>query len=110
MKLTAGTLRKIPLAEGEYELKFVSVEHPADAKVIDFDMPNRDTLLKVNLETLRQKRREEEEQQRIAAESEALRQVEEARRKAEAEARRIAEEEKTASRTTWRVHRERRGV
>ena len=67
-KLKAGRIRKLPLAEGEYELDFMSVENESDRLVMTFEMPTSDTVLHVGLAEIRRKRLEKE-----AAEQEAKR-------------------------------------
>ena len=59
-KLKANTLVKIPLREGEYELKFVSVEHDKDVVIEDFPMPSFDKRHDVKLLPLRDERLEKE--------------------------------------------------
>lgn len=76
MLLKQGMLKKIPLAQGEYELRFVSTENPADNMEMDFVMPGNDKILKICLGAIRDKR--------LSEEKESMRQQEEARRKADA--------------------------
>ena len=76
MLLKQGELKKIPLAQGEYELRFVSTENPADNMEMDFVMPGNDKILKISLGAIRDKR--------LSEEKESMRQQEKARRKADA--------------------------
>lgn len=90
-KLKAGKLSKFPLAEGEYELKFVSVENAKDFVMKDyFEMPHQDKRYDVELLPIREKRLEQErkaEEARKKAEQERLEQErKEAERRAKAEA------------------------
>lgn len=66
--LKAGRIRKLPLAEGQYELDFVSVENEFDRLVMTFEMPTKDTVLPISLAEKKQQRLEKE-----AAEQEAKR-------------------------------------
>ena len=59
-KLKAGRIRKLPLAEGQYELDFVSVENESDRLVMTYEMPKSDTVLHVGLAAIRTKRLEKE--------------------------------------------------
>lgn len=103
--LKAVKIKKLPLAEGEYELKFVSTENAEDKIVENFRMPAYDKLYSVELLPIKEKRLEQErieeevrqkaeqerlEQERIAAEQQAKK---EAEKKAKAEAMRKAKEE-----------------
>ena len=82
--LKAGIIQKIPLAKGEYELMFVSDDNDADSLELEFEMPEVDKLMKVNLlEVMNIRVQKEEEAKRLAEE----------KRKAE-EAQRLAEERK----------------
>ena len=58
--LKAGVIKKFPLAKGEYELKFVSVDNSNDSKEIDFEMPEIDKLIKVSLSSIRDTRLQKE--------------------------------------------------
>lgn len=107
VKLRAGELSKVPLSEGEYELRFVSEENAKDFVILDyFEMPRHDKRYDVKLLPVREKRLEQErvaeearqkaeqerlEQERIVAEQKAKA---EAAKKAKEEAKRKAEEEK----------------
>lgn len=68
LQLKADQLQKIPLSPGEYELVFEGAENPADRLVQDFEMPQKDKLLKVSLKEIRDKRleKEAEEERRLA--------------------------------------------
>ena len=59
--LKAGLIMKFPLGQGEYELKFVSVENLVDVIEIDFEMPNVDKLLKINLSEVRERRQQDQQ-------------------------------------------------
>lgn len=69
LHLKAGVIQKIPLSQGEYELRFVSVENAADVLEVDFKMPDVDKLQKMSLSEVRdsriakEKRNEEEEKE-----------------------------------------------
>ena len=94
--LKAGIIQKIPLAKGEYELMFVSDNNGADCLELEFEMPEVDKLMKVNLlEVMNIRVQKEEEAKRLAEEKrkaeEAQRLAEERRREAE---RKTAEEER----------------
>lgn len=91
-RLQAGVIQKVPLAQGEYELRFVSIENPADQKVEDLVMPDADKLKRVSLCELRDKRlaAERAEAERQAEE----RRLEEERKRQEEEIKRKAEEER----------------
>ena len=78
-QIKANKIYKTPLAQGEYELRFVSIDNAKDIVEMDFIMPTADRLLKVNLCAVRNKRMEIEAEEK---------------RKADEEARRIAAEEK----------------
>ena len=93
LNLKAGSLTKLPLAKGEYELKFVSEENDKDVLEMEFAMPEVDKLLKVTLSEVVNNRLQKEEEERKAAE-EAKRKLEEERRAAEAEKRRVEEEKR----------------
>lgn len=54
--LTSGNIEKFSLPHGEYELKFVSVEDPADFIELEFEMPDFDKFLKVSLKDICEKR------------------------------------------------------
>lgn len=66
--LKAGRIKKIPLAEGEYELEFVSVENESDRLEKTLEMPSKDVVLHLSLAEKRKQRIEKE-----AAEQEAKR-------------------------------------
>ena len=103
-RMTAGAIKKIPLAQGEYELKFVSIANPADFLELEFEMPAIEKVQKISLCSVRDKRLQAEEEARKAEEQKRIeeqRKAEEAKRQAEeerkkAEARRIAEEHRLA--------------
>lgn len=80
-KLKAGKLSKFPLSEGEYELRFVSVENDKDFMVEDnFKMPLCDKRFNVNLLPVRDKRLEQErmaEEERQKAWERAMNEVKE---------------------------------
>ena len=59
-RLEAGVIKKIHLAQGEYELRFVNVENPADVKEMVFEMPECDKLLKVDMNDKRENLQEKE--------------------------------------------------
>lgn len=59
-KLKAGRIRKLPLAEGQYELDFVSIENESDRLVMTYEMPKSDAMLHVGLAEIRTKRLEKE--------------------------------------------------
>ncbi len=94
--LKAGIIKKIPLAKGEYELMFVSEENDADNLELEFEMPEVDKLMKVNLREIMNGRvQKEKENMRLADEKrkaeEASKLAEERKREAE---RKAAEEER----------------
>ena len=94
--LKAGIIQKIPLAKGEYELMFVSDNNGTDRLELEFEMPEVDKLMKVNLlEVMNNRVQKEKEAKRLADEKrkaeEAQRLAEERRREAE---RKAAEEER----------------
>ena len=91
-KLKTGKLLKFPLREGEYELRFVSLENDKDATVEYFVMPAIDKLYDVKLMPVRERRLEQE-----LAEAEA---TEQARQKAERE---LAEAEQKAKEEAERL-------
>ena len=102
-RLRAGVIEKVPLSQGEYELRFVSVENEADVVELEFEMPENDKLQKINLSAVRDERlAKEAEAKRIAEEkareAERKRREEEAKRRAEEEARRAEEEAREAER------------
>ena len=68
MRLKPEKIQKIPLPEGEYELRFVSVDNEADMITDDFVMPAVDKLYKVNLFDVRLSRIELEEAERAEQE------------------------------------------
>lgn len=81
--LKVGVIKKIPLAQGEYELTFVSEDNDNDRLEMEFEMPNVDKLQKVNLNEVRTVRLQKEaEAKRIAEEK---RRVEEERKRREEE-------------------------
>lgn len=101
--LKAGIIQKIPLAKGEYELMFVSDNNGADRLELEFEMPEVDKLMKVNLlEVMNSRVQKEKEAKRLADEKrkaeEAQRLAEERRREAERkeEERKRREEEERA--------------
>lgn len=61
MRLKPEKIQKIPLPEGEYELRFVSVDNEADVVTDDFVMPVVDKLYNVSLFDVRLSRIELEE-------------------------------------------------
>ena len=67
-RLQAGILLKVPLAAGEYELQFESVENAADVVEMEFEMPEKDKLLNVKLCDIRNKRLIDEAAARAAEE------------------------------------------
>ena len=67
--LKAGIIQKIPLAKGEYELMFVSDNNGADRLELEFEMPEVDKLMKVNLlEVMNSRVQKEKEAKRLADE------------------------------------------
>ena len=62
-QIKANKIYKTPLAQGEYELRFVSIDDAKDIVEMEFIMPNADKLQKVNLCTVRNKRLEIEKRQ-----------------------------------------------
>lgn len=102
-RLKAGIIQKIPLAKGEYELMFVSVESENDRLELEFEMPDVDKLEKVNLSGIRDSRLQKEaEAKRIAEEK---RQEEYRRQEAE---RKAAEERKQEEERKCREEEERK--
>ena len=83
-RLKPGEIQKIPLAEGEYELRFVSVENDSDAVTDDFVMPAVDKLYKVSLFDVSLSRIELEETEKAERE----------RDKAKRKAKKVAERER----------------
>ena len=59
-RVKAGSIQKIPLDEGEYELRFVSTENPADFVETKFEMPDIDKFHHVCLCPVREKRLKKE--------------------------------------------------
>ncbi len=68
--IVSGRLQKIPLPEGEYMLRFESVENGSDFMEMAFNMPDKDKLYRVELlrVKLEREQREREEQERKEAE------------------------------------------
>ena len=93
LDLEAGSIKKLPLSKGEYELRFVSKENDKDVLEMEFAMPEVDKLLKVTLSEVVNNRLQKEEEDRKAVE-EAKRKLEEEKRAAEAEKRRVEEEKR----------------
>ena len=86
--LKAGSIQKFPLAPGEYELMFISEENERDCVEMEFEMPDVDKLVKVNLSAVKDCRQQKEnEARRVAEEQERKRHEEEERRRREEEAR-----------------------
>ena len=65
----ANTLKKIPLLQGEYKLKFVTLDGK-DSVVGVFEMPEKDKIYKVELLPIKQQRETKEQQQQEAKERE----------------------------------------
>lgn len=103
-KLKAGKLEKIPLREGEYELRFVSLENEKDAVVDYFAMPAFDKLYNVKLMPLREQRLKLEREKQEAAEQARLEQERLAREEAE---RVRKEKERIAEQARQKAERER---
>ena len=107
--LKAGHIQKFPLAPGEYELLFVSEENEHDCVEIEFEMPDVDKLVKVNLSAVRDSRLQNEAEARGVAEEKRqadLRRQETERkvaeeRKREERKRREAEEQKRRKEVEW---------
>ena len=79
LDLEAGSIKKLPLSKGEYELRFVSKENDKDVLEMEFAMPEVDKLLKVTLSEVVNNRLQKEEERRKAEEEK--RQEEERRQK-----------------------------
>ena len=93
--LKEGIIQKIPLAKGEYELKFVSEDNGNDSYDFRFKMPEEDKFQDVNLSEIKTSRQQREEE---------AKRKEEARRKAEEEAKRKEEaRQKTDEEATSRM-------
>ena len=58
--LVPGRLQKIPLQEGEYMLRFESVENEMDFAEMEFNMPDKDKLYRVDLLQIKQDREHRE--------------------------------------------------
>ena len=79
LDLEAGSIKKLPLSKGEYELRFVSKENDKDVLEMEFAMSEVDKLLKVTLSEVVNNRLQKEEERRKAEEEK--RQEEERRQK-----------------------------
>ncbi len=91
-QIKANKIYKTPLAQGEYELRFVSIDNAKDIVEMDFIMPTADKLQKVNLCAVRNKRLEIEAEEKRKADEEARRIAAEEKRKQIEEEKRQAEE------------------
>jgi formylglycine-generating enzyme required for sulfatase activity len=68
--LVPGRLQKIPLQEGEYMLRFESVENEMDFAEMEFNMPDKDKLYRVDLLQIKQDREQREREERERKEME----------------------------------------
>ncbi|MBO7477256.1 MAG: SUMF1/EgtB/PvdO family nonheme iron enzyme [Salinivirgaceae bacterium] len=59
-----GRITKLPLRQGEYLLRVVSLKNESDSYQLEFEMPNADKLLKIELTPIQTERENEELRQR----------------------------------------------